>query len=417
MHLPGYNGAMKIKLFLLTSSVIIVGCYFGGGFTSISPSGSISAPDAEFMYLDLNEAYYDSLGVEPPLYEMNTTEDAGGSARRESVSNCELLYDEEEPAAPEIICIFDYMEEEFLLYELSFALNIPKGMCSSLIRAPSWHYNRPAGLGPSSITHSKSTVTGPSGPTEVDKYCLTDEPTRCVGTESEIVEDLCSYVHTEGDEKVNCCFGTYSITGETYSTGNSWGGKAQKCLGGPGRTSWEAYDDDGFPKPIIQYVLEDGLRLTFEIGDLIEVAQGGCYNTPIDNYMERFDKPVEELMEDFPDFPTFLQGGNGLRPAPPFYSFECRDSAGEILHRINLMIREWNTYEEFFAYYDSGGTDDTADPDVKGEEGEDCEYEERLPLRTDCLGVLDDCTTCCNDYLDLEDTIDLGLDYPEAYYR
>ncbi|MCY4512716.1 MAG: hypothetical protein OXB86_03405 [Bdellovibrionales bacterium] len=406
---------MKIRFLLLMSSVIMTGCYFGGGFTNIAPSvgSKTSAPDEDFMYLDLNDNYYDNLGVEPPLYEMNTTEGADKSARRDSRSNCEILYDEEEPAGPEIICIFDYMEEEFLTYDLSFVVNVPKGMCSHLFIDPSWHYNRPMGRGPLVIKHVKTTDDEGN---ESDTYC-DEQQNKCVDEESKITEDLCPYTHNRGKDKISCCLGTYDIDSETSSsTNNSWGGEAKNCLGGPGRTSWDSYDRDGFPiTSVREYILEDGLRLTFEINNLIDVAEGGCYNTPIDNYMERFDKPVEDLMESSLDLPTFIDQKNDLLPGNPFYTFECRDSAGDIPHRINLMIREWNTYEEFYAFYDSGGSDDNADPDIKGEEGEDCEYEPRLQLRSDCALVSDGCTTCCNDYWDLEDTLELR-DYPEAHY-
>ena len=59
---------------------------------------------------------------------------------------------------------------------------------------------------------------------------------------------------------------------------------------------------------------------------------------------------------------------------------KCIDSAGEVLHKLQLMVREWNTHEEFLSFYQAGGTED-ADPDVggydrlEGIEGEDCDYE------------------------------------------
>ena len=403
---------MKSRLFLLMSSVTLAGCHFGGGFTHIAPSvgSNTSAPNEEFMYLDLNEAYYDSLGVEPPLYEINTTEEAGDSDRRDSVSNCEILYEEDEPAAPELICILDYMEEEFLQYDLSFVLNVPKGMCATLRTMPSWHYNLPAGLGPAIIHHTL--VEGEDEDDEDrNEYRVGDSSgTVCATSEEDLLSGCCDdYHHTIRKEEINCCLGEYAMVGDTISNDNSWDGDVQNCLGGPGRTSWSygGYDEDGFPAWLTDYILEDGLRYTFDITNLIDVARGGVHSTPIANYMKDFDKPPEELHEeDFPEV-TFLDQKNDLRRANPFYTFECRDSAGEILHRINLMIREWNTYEEFYAYYDSGGDDESADPDVEGEEGDDCEYEDRQ---------LFGASSPCNDYLDLDDILDSILEYPNARY-
>lgn len=84
----------------------------------------------DFIYLDLDEDYYhNSLGVEPPLYEINTTEEYGDSKWRDSVSNCEISFGEEGPATQDLICILDIME----------------GMCSYLITEPAWLWNKRPG--------------------------------------------------------------------------------------------------------------------------------------------------------------------------------------------------------------------------------------------------------------------------------
>ena len=403
---------MKIKLLFLMSTMALTGCQFGNsaGWINVSPSvgDDTGPPNENFMYLDLNEDFYDSLGVEPPLYEINTTEEYGDSERRNSASNCEILHDEEEPAAPELICILDYMEQEFLLYDLSFSLNIPKEMCTNLITTPAWHYDRPMGYGPPTIVHSKVPPEPVEGVEQKDRYCVA-ETSDCVENSGDIA-NLCPYVYTRKEEQINCCLGTYVIIGETKEKSVSWEGSAQNCLGGPGRTSWSLYDDDGFPLHLAEYVLEDGLRRTFNIQNLIEAALGGGHSTPIANYMEIFDKPLED-QEDSITFPDFLDPKNGLYRGSPFFTFACLDSAGEILHRINLMIREWNTAEEFLAHYESGGSDESADPDVEGIEGDDCDYEDRSLFGGDTN------FSGCNDYLDLDDIVDSPLEYPFANYQ
>ena len=330
----------------------------------------------------------------------------------ESVSNCEILYDEEEPASPELICILDYMEQEFLLYDLSFVLNIPKGMCINLITTPSWHYDRPTGYGPQTIVHTKIAGTND---TERDQYCV-QGTSNCTDDAGSIPELCNRYVYTRGEEKFSCCLGSYTIIGESRET-ESWGGEAKNCLGGAGRTSWDAYDNDGFPIHLAEYVLENGLRRTFNISNLIEVALGGIHSTPIANYMKMFDKPPEDFRNDSVTFPEFFSLDDFYRPSllgrsgNPFFIFSCLDSAGEILHRINLMIREWNTAEEFETHYESGGSDESADPDVEGIEGDDCPYEKRSLFTAHSL------FSECNDYLDLDDIIDSPLDYPFANYQ
>ena len=418
MPYPGYNEEMKIGLLSLIGSLMLTGCTFGyGGWSvqSLPSAGEDTAPpDEEFMYLDLDEDYYGSLGVEPPLYEINTTEEYGDSQRRESVSNCEILYDEEEPASPELICILDYMEEEFLLYDLSFYLNVPKGMCHSLKTTPAWHYDREMGIGPGVIVHSKVPEEPEEGEEQTDRYCLVESTDRCV-EDSNDIEKLCPYVHVRNRGKVNCCLGTYRIIGETTEESTPWGGDARQCIGGPGRTSWDLYDDNtGFPIHLAEYVLEDGLRRTFNIRNLIDVALGGGLSTPIANYMKVLDKPAEDIQSDSISLPEFLRSPEeGILPSgSPFYTFTCSDPAGDILQRIRLLIREWNTYEEFMDHYESGGSDESADPDVEGIEGDDCPYEDRR-LFNNRTGWSE-----CNDYLDLDDILDRGSDaYPEANYQ
>ena len=411
---------MKINLFFLIASVTLAGCHFGTGFTNIAPSigSKTSPPNEEFMYLDLNESYYDNLGVEPPLYELNTTEEAGPSDRRDSVSNCEIFYDEEEPADPGLICILDYMEEEFLEYDLSIVFNVPKGMCSYLRWMPPWHYNRRMGHGPPVLCQVKETTGDGEEEETEESLCLPVGgacPTEITAGCSQDAEDLCPYIYARPNgEKLNCCLGNYTIIGTTDSGVESWGGNAQNCMGGPGRTSWSEYDENGYPAYLIDYILEDGLRITENIANLLEVAQGGAHSTPIANYIKDFDKPWEELEEDDSiEFPTFLRQEESViaRSGRPFYTFLCTDSAGDILHQINLMIREWNTYEEFMAFYESEGDDDSANPDVDGEEGDNCQYENRR-----LFGELIP-EGYCNDYLDMDDIIESPAEYPRARYQ
>ena len=84
-----------------------------------------------------------------------------------------------------------------------------------------------------------------------------------------------------------------------------------------------------------------------------------------------------------------------------FFEFACLDSAKESIHEIYLMIREWNTFEEFEAFYESAGADE-GDPDVEGIEGKDCKYEYRGGGSGGGL---------CNDWKDLDDF----KTYPRIY--
>ena len=62
------------------------------------------------------------------------------------------------------------------------------------------------------------------------------------------------------------------------------------------------------------------------------------------------------------------------------FTWSCLDSAHEVKHRIHLIIREWNTEEEFTKFVDSNGS--RGDPNIGGSEGTDCDYyslDDRIP--------------------------------------
>ena len=93
----------------------------------------------------------------------------------------------------------------------------------------------------------------------------------------------------------------------------------------------------------------------------------------------------------------------------PYFTLECKDSNFEVLHRLHLIIREWNVLDEFGAFQDGGG--DSGDPDIEGPEGSDCNYYE-----SDEFGDDD-----CNDLKDLDDFIEGRIvtpfyPYPGADY-
>ena len=100
--------------------------------------------------------------------------------------------------------------------------------------------------------------------------------------------------------------------------------------------------------------------------------------------------PDHERQETI-SLPTFDLHEYSLR-GYPYLTLECLDSNFESLHRVHLIIREWNTKEEFLNFQDSDGR--SGDPDLDGEEGGDCPYYEADEI----FGSSD-----CNDFSDLDD--------------
>ena len=87
------------------------------------------------------------------------------------------------------------------------------------------------------------------------------------------------------------------------------------------------------------------------------------------------------------------------------------DSAHEVMHRIHLIIREWNSQEEFLNFRESEGS--RGDPDVGGVEGSDCDYYSQNETgNTIQFGD-------CNDAFDADDWAEYGgsRQHPEVIYK
>ena len=102
---------------------------------------------------------------------------------------------------------------------------------------------------------------------------------------------------------------------------------------------------------------------------------------------------------------------DGQEPQP-FFVFECLDEGEESLHKILLMIREWNTLEEFVKYYNAGGEEGAGDPDVEGEEGVKCV--ELQDENKETIGFGDE-RPDCNDLADMDDIIGFGNRVEELF--
>ncbi|MGI9548554.1 MAG: hypothetical protein ACR2M7_01035 [Bdellovibrionales bacterium] len=318
-------------------------------------------------------------------------------------------------------------DHDLVVNNLKITYNIPEGMCRYVHITPPWHYNFETGQGPSTVYECEfQAATGVEDSDDQENYfcaatgsigakgtSLPSPPTLPTtagtytcngGADSEIdktkcateIEDLCRYNYTISGESVSCCYGTYRNASD--ESDGEWAGTSglEQCLGGPGRTSWDHKDNFGFPATLIQPVSEFGVRGYFDVKNLLEATNGRPYSTaPIANYLKALDQDPEDLRDTKrSDLPDFLQI---KRNAPsPFFEVKCIDSAGEILHQLQLMVREWNTHEEFLNFYNAGGSED-ADPDVSGVEGEDCDYEQRATFNEE--------NGSCNDAVDLNDII------------
>ena len=376
--------------------------------------------DSNYFYVDLDVDRYKSNNEIVPYYEISTTEKYGDAEERDSPSNCEIVYtppeDEEDitktASDKTLICILDVPEFEFVVKDFHIVYNFPAGMCEYIETALPWHFNHPILPGPEVEECELPGGSGTGDDTSSDASGGTGyRNSECTGDNCCITEeeDLCP--NPGGDPK--CCHGGRKTDGSEWEA-------SQECFGGPALiASGGGHSPDEFHRAIVSESNEDGLRETITLSNLIAIngaqsiassdgATASGYTTvsvPFANYLKALDKSPKSLKGvSRSDLPPFLQVSSYDYVPQLFFSFSCLDSTREVLHKILLMIREWNTFEEFQIFYEDGGND-KADPDVEGEEGDECEYDDRA--------TLDEEFEQCNDLLDLDDVDDCDSDrYP-----
>ena len=395
-----FKSKKSFALFLPLFVLALTGCYFefgnsGGLFTNLASVGEdFTSSDSEFMYVDLDSARYETQNTKVPYYEVSTTEQFGDAAVRDSVSNCEIEYipfdeDEDEEnelhvrrASPFLICILDMMEWDLSVKDLHIVYNFPQGMCESVSVALPWHFNHPIIPGPNII---ECNIGG--GDDASKGYCNDTGSNECEGGElscTEKEEDVCP-----GSPK--CCVGGEKTDGAAWSL-------EEECFGGPGTVLTTSGFAD-FTKKYITDLPEDGMKQSLSMKSILTInnnimLDNVSISSPLANYMKALDQAPDDFSFNSRNLPEFLRPSPHYPYVPrPFFEFICIDDTGEELHKIFLMIREWNTLEEFIKFHDAGGIDD-ADPDVEGYEGADCDYE---------LLSSSDGDRPCNDLLDLDD--------------
>ena len=432
----------QIKLFSII--LFLNSCYFGGGLGSFNtvynlPSvGDTTTPSSsEYFYFDVDTLKYRSENTLPPLYEISTTEEYGDSSRRESVSNCEIplnILEEEDgltlsESTENLICILDVLEGDLVIKDIHLTFNFPEGMCSYVRTGLPWHFNREIEEGPIVITEETE------GEDATTLYCDSNEESSA-GCGDKPDNSACKEQCEEGDEvcqgncdlesleyaqclvssgcqedeedlcpgEVKCCSGGAKVNGEPWEP-------EQECFGGPALI---AEGDIAIPYPdfyknFVRDLPEGGLKEEFTLPNIIDSNESITRSSvAIANYHSQLDLSADDLRElERTVLPITLQESPFFPTAPRlFFEFHCLDEGAESLHTILVMIREWNTLEEFWDFYTDGGND-SADPDIEGEEGDECDYEDRAILSGES-GV-------CNDSDDLDDYDDQD-NYPYLDY-
>ncbi len=309
-------------------------------------------------------------------------------------------------------CLIDVPEGDLNFNGIELAYNVPETMCRYLVRETYWYYNQEVGYGPSSIQINKTVDN--DGAVSVYTCSINGGAAGvCTGL-AEIEVDAsdstvkCKYNRTSAG-KQNCCLGEYTFTKRTTNVDTGltttdtedlkWGGDITQCIGGAGRTDWEYYSEDGFPRAVNQYAY-NGISAKYKVTAPIQ-GPNDIWSLSVANYstpgLHTHDGYFDARVSTLPYFidPVDDRSGTLMPVASPYYRFSCLNEAYEIQNRISVYVREWDVYTDYLAYIASSGV--TSVPDRPGE-----------TESTDCDGV----DGICNDRWDLDDFINELLAAP-----
>ena len=347
-------------------------------------SGSTAIANDKFFYIRVKRN--DNTGNSLPfaLYELE-----GGYG-----TDCKIPIDQE--SSEDVFCMLDKMEGDLWAHPTIIEYNAPPRMCEYIAFSTHWHWNQNAGTGPSTVY--KCTEEGSEDTESKECYCL-DE---CTATThscsrpdcSEKAEGLCAYnEEAKADENddnslANCCIGTYNVTGGENN--QKWGGNLQNCIGGLGRISWDAHNKIGIPITKVVSAEKDGFVSDYEIPSIDSFYDGIDSGVIKSSARDRigvsgtsfvtanYHEDIEDAGSAQPSFynTSSLHGGSTLSEGYPYITWACLDGAHEVRHQIHLILREWNSREEFADFIESEGS--SGDPDVTGTEGGNCDYYEQV---------------------------------------
>ncbi len=315
----------------------------------------------------------------------------------------------------DVSCLVDIQEGDLSFHPLKFNFNSPPNFCPYVRLTPYFYWNYEPGVGPSKVTFNILTTAGNSSVTSCAVTTEAGIVAGCTGHDEVEIDTrdsgdvTCKYDKT-ANKGPNCCFGSYEI--ERIITGDSpgvesdmgeWGGSYEACLGGPGIHSWPDKSSEGWPLNLLYYGAA-GINEEWEIKSPTTNKFGTNYSVAnyygdLDHTHTGFVDLVTTSTLPYAYEPIDDRDGSYIPSTEPRLKLECLDTAFEVKHRIQVSVREWNTYSNFLAYATSNGTTSVNTANTGGvENGVACEY---------TFGG------ACNDKRDWDDLLNL-LDGNEA---
>lgn len=313
-------------------------------------------------------------------------------------------------SSQDVTCLVEIPEGELFNLGLNLMFNVPRNFCAYLRRDTYWYYNNDVGVGPTAI--NIATDIDPGG--VVSHTCsVNGTPLPSCSSDPEITITFNPDNNTASTTcRYACCFGNYTFeqvitdqvngTTTTNFSDNSWGNSVSACLGGAARTSWSEYSGGGFPAGLISPSLT-GLNSSYAItapinlGAPLSVASNRSvanFYTPVSHTHTGFLTPATTSTRPYFMDPIDDLSGSNLRSSLPVandaYTFGCYDTGFELIHRIRVYVREWDTRAEYIRYISSEGVNGNPNSAV-----------------VDCNNFSDgSMLDNCNDFTDLDNFLD-----------
>ncbi len=362
----------------------ILGC--GGKETSSSSSsdGDPTDPDDAPPEVVNDIGFYVKVLNDKILHTMTTDGVYGGSCNIPSTAT----------TSQDMVCRVDIQEGDLNFHDIKINYNVPPNICRYMRMTVPHYYNFEVGRGPKVIDID---ITGDiSGVNTITNCNVTLEDNSvqagCAGqlevsfdtgmSDTALMEKIqCAYKHPSTG--VNCCTGDFTFIvddgTDVITRAMSWGKLSLGCISGPGANSWAFKNSDtGFPKPAY-YFTDDGLNQTWDMispftlkyYDNYSMANYSGSNGLNHSHNGFVDARTSTMPYAFA--PIDDRDGSLIDDLQDSIKLECLDSSFEVVHRIQLYFREWNTFSEFMAFRDAAGA--SGNPHVGGyEDGVSCDY-------------------------------------------
>ena len=274
----------------------------------------------------------------------------------------------------DIICYMEADELDLYYSGVSFQVNVPSTSCSYIQVDLPWYYTYPVGTGAAVSSYVMNETLPVPAPSDVvnsvqgTAFCPFDfsKWSLPVGVPSTMPQPAIN-------PGPNCCFGNYQQVVTTITpnaspspalpvitestTNGTWGGQASDCAAGPA-FDVGLKDKSGFPAPTIAEIAGTGVNTKFTIPS--PLSKQFVSNVYAANYFTstNYDSVKAAGVGYMPAaivpalnssaitaWPPSSTGASVAAPANPnpYYTFTCYDEGKEVLARIRVMVRSWDT--------------------------------------------------------------------------